>query len=606
VTTAQLTPVIVAVPLAVAAALAVVGRWLPRAVRDGVGLLTAAGAVALSALFIAATADTRLVEWVGGWRPVQGHSVGIVFVVDRLGASLALLVSALVLIALIYSTKYFEDVESHYHVLMLAFLGGMSGFALTGDLFDMFVFFELMGTAAYALTGYKVEEKAPVQAALNFGVVNSLGAYVTVVGIALIYARTGELGLAQVGDALHGEHADGLVVAAFVLIITGWLVKAAVAPFHFWLADAHAMAPAPVCTLFSGVMVVLGVYGAMRVYTVSFADVLPEPDVRRALLVVGVVTAVVGALMCFLQSHLKRMLAFSTIAHVGLFLCAAATLTPDGVGGAAAYVAGHAGIKAALFLCCGVLLNRFASVDEVHLHGRGRSLRLLTWLWMICGLALAGLPPFGTFTGKSLGEEALVASGYHWGPLLFVLVSAVTAGTVLRAGLRVFFGVGERVRHDDAPGPESENEEPETEHETRLAHTPIQMTAAIIMLMLGSLAVGVVPALATHVAEAGARFLDGADYIRQALTSASASPLEPESVTSWTEEGLLLSALSVLLAAIVAVASTHARQVTRGREIAPSFVRGIRAVHSGHVGDYVAWLLVGVAGIAALVGVPLT
>src|SRR5207248_9396957 len=107
--------------------------------------------------------------------------------------------------------------------------------------------------AGYALAGFKIEDPEAVQGALNFGVVNSLGAYLGLVGIGLIYGRTGQLGLPQIGAALAGRGTDPLVLTGFALIATAWLVKAAVVPFHFWLADAHAVAPAPVCGLFSGV-----------------------------------------------------------------------------------------------------------------------------------------------------------------------------------------------------------------------------------------------------------------------------------------------------------------------------------------------------------------
>lgn len=167
-----------------------------------------------------------------------------------------------------------------------------------------------------------------------FALVNSLGAYATLLGIGLLYARTGELGLAQIGSALDARPGgpDALVIASFVLVVTGLLVKAAAVPFHFWLADAHAVAPTPVCMLLSGVMVELGLYGTARVYWTVFAGPggIPEPAAHRALLALGVLTAALGAVMCWQQRHLKRLLAYSTIAHTGMFLVGLATLTPEG------------------------------------------------------------------------------------------------------------------------------------------------------------------------------------------------------------------------------------------------------------------------------------
>jgi multicomponent Na+:H+ antiporter subunit D len=143
-----------------------------------------------------------------------------------------------------------KEAARPYDVLMIVFCGAMCGFALTGDLFNMFVWFELMSVAAYALTGFKIAELGPLQGAINFAVSNTIGAYMVLIGIALLYARTGALNLAQIGRTLAGQKPDGLVVVALTLIVVGFLVKAAMVPFHFWLSDAHAAAPAPVCVLF--------------------------------------------------------------------------------------------------------------------------------------------------------------------------------------------------------------------------------------------------------------------------------------------------------------------------------------------------------------------
>src|SRR6185437_16174878 len=226
---------------------------------------------------------------------------------------------------------------------ILCFLGAMCGFSLTGDMFNLFVFFELMSAAAFALCGYKTEDASALQGALNFAVTNTIGAYFVLTGIALLYARTGALNMAQMSEAMASRPVDKLVLIAFAFVSCGYLVKAAVVPFHFWLADAHAVAPSPICVLFSGVMVEMGLYAFTRIYWAVFQQTLHADigSLRVLFVSVGVITAVVAAIMCFSQRNLKRLLAFSTISHVGLMTLGIGLFTASGLAGAAIYTLGH-------------------------------------------------------------------------------------------------------------------------------------------------------------------------------------------------------------------------------------------------------------------------
>lgn len=603
---ATLAPLAIAVPILGACLLLPLGAKLPRPIVDGTALAAAATTVVFDALLFSHTDGGRVVNWLGRWTPVHGHSVGIVLVIDRIGAGVALLAAVLTVLGLTFAWRHMQGAEGHFHALMLLFLAGMTGFCLTGDLFDMFVFFELMGGAAFALTGFKVGDPTSLQGGLNFGIVNSLGAYLTLTGIGMLYSRTGQLGLAQLGQALQARHLDALVTIAFVLVSTGWLVKAAVAPFHFWLADAHAVAPTPVCVLFSGVMVELGVFGVYRVYWTAFAGVLPEDKLRLAFLVLGTLTALVGAVMCLAERHFKRLLAYSTIAHIGLFVTAAATMDEPGFTGAATYVLGHAGAKCALFLIAGLLLNRYRTVDEISLHGRARELKFVAVLFAIAGLALAGAPGFGTGLGKAIGEDALSKAGYWFGPPLFVAVSALTAGAVLRAGGRIFLGLGPIPQH---LADETSGDEEHAETEERAGRKPFPMVAPIVVLLVGCLLTGIVPGVVRSLGQGAAQFLDHQGYIAQALHGASPAPADVPDHISWTGTGIALSILSTVLAFAVAVAgiyaATYREQVERAlRPLAAAF-GVLRRLHSGHVGDYVAWLFIGMTALAALVGIPL-
>ncbi|MFG2633883.1 complex I subunit 5 family protein [Streptomyces sp. NPDC048362] len=583
----HLLPLLAALPLLGAALLVAVGRRLPRIAAEITGFVVSGGTAALAVVLLLGSSPP-MVEWVGGWLPVAGESVGIVVVGDGPALGMAAAVSLLTLAALAYSWRYFDE-PPHGHrgaftALLLVFQGAMCGFAVAGDLFNAFVFFELMSVTAYALTGYRIDEAKAVQGALTFGVVNSLGAYAMLMGIGLLYARTGELAMTKIGRGLdtaagHGGP-DALVLASFVLVMTGLLVKAAAVPFHFWLPDAHAVAPTPVCMLLSGVMVELGAYGVWRVYGTVFAGPggIPAADLTRALVTLGTLTAATGAVMCWYQRHIKRLLAYSTVAHTGLFLVGLGVLTPEGDDGVALYLLGHAGVKAALFACTGVLLDRFGSVDEHALQGRGRPLRATAVMFAVGGVALAGLPPFGTALGKSVAEEAV------GGPLtvVYVLASAITAGAVLRVTARVFLGLGPRPR-DAEYETSGSDEQPETG--TLLSRVPDTMTVVPALLLAAALAVGVAPGFG--------------DLVARSVNEAGSGGAH--AAAHWTAHGALLGVASTALAAALA-----ARAVTRPRWLAaPGWAEPLRRLQSGHVGDYVAWLLVGatVLGALALPGV---
>jgi len=593
----------VAVPFLVAAALTGAGRRVPRRVLDVVGLATA-GFVLAACLWLAReSAGGELVYWFGGWRPRSGVALGIAFVVDPLGAGLAALAATLVAASLAFSWRFFDAVGALYHSLMLVFLGGMVGFCLTGDLFNLFVFFELISVAAYALTGYKVEEEESLVGALNFAVVNSLGSFFVLAGIGLLYGRTGALNLAQVGRSLAGGPADGLVAAAFVLLSCGFLVKGAVAPFHFWLPDAHAVAPTPVSVLFSGVMVELGLYAVARVYWAALSGPLGPHSgaVGGVLLGLGALTAVVGGVMCLAQRHLKRLLAFSTVSHMGIVLIGVALFSPAALAGTAVYVVGHGLVKGSLFLGTGVLLHRRKSVDEVRLRGLGRGLPVTGAAFGLAGLGLAGLPPFATHPGKALIEGVAGARGpgFGWVAAVLTLASALTAAAVLRAGARVFLGWGPP-GGDGTPGSPGD-EGPETRGDS--GRTPLSMVAPMVTLVALALACGLAPGLSRRAVDAASRFVDREGYAARVLDGRVAPPRSvPASMP--TPPGAVAAVLPSAAAVALALAAlaihrlpTAWRESIRG---AARPVEVLRALHSGRVGDYVTWLVVGVAVVGGL------
>jgi multicomponent Na+:H+ antiporter subunit D len=323
----------------------------------------------------------------------------------------------------------------------------------------------------------------------------------------------------------------------------------------------------------------------------------------------GTLTAVVGAAMCFAQRHLRRMLAFATISHVGLFLIGIALLEPGGLSGTAVYVLADGAVKASLFICVGVLGHRYASVDEHTLFGRGKDLPITAGLMVLGGLALASLPPFGPFLGKALIEESATKLGYGWIAVPFVFASAVTGAAVLRASGRIFWGWGRQVEHGPDPFAAPTREaDPEIEYPHDAV--PRTMTIPTFALLAVGLGIGLVPGLADHFLAAAERFQDRPAYVATVLGGRVGPQTGPAHAPGPGAIDFLYATLSLagaLALAAVALIRGRVRDALRpgAAGAADRALLGLRGLHSGHVGDYVTWLVVGTVVLGGIFAVSL-
>jgi multicomponent Na+:H+ antiporter subunit D len=604
----SLVPLTVAIPLLAAALVGAAGHWVPIRVFHALAVAVAATVTALSIVLLVHVNRHELVYWFGGWQPRHGLALGIAFTVDPIGAAHAALVGVLATAALLASWTFFEEQEvGHlYYTLMLLFLGGMVGFSLTGDLFNMFVWFELMGVAAYALTGFQVRQPAVLQGAINFAVTNSIGAFAVLLGIALLYGRTAALNFQQLGAALAGRPVDGLVVAAFVLLAVGFLVKAGAVPFHFWLSDAYAVAPAPVGVLLAGIMSDLGFHAVGRIYWDVFAGATGAAGGVRWLLVgVGVLTALVGGVMCLLEADLKRIVAFLVIGHGGIFLVGIGLLDARGLAGSTAYVVTDGLLKGALFLAIGVAVHRLGASDELLLHGKGRRLRWLPLglVFLVCGLGFAALPPFGPFVSKALIEQSASAHGYGWLPPLLTAATILPAAAVLRATGRIFLSLGPA--HDpllrtqpDEPA-EGEPSGDESKHGVKLS--VLGPAVALVVLALG---VAFVPGLAGRTEIAARRFEDHRAKEAEVLHGRLPAPPPPPYAIPLGAGSYAYGAASTALALGLGLVLLYRRRLPGAVRAAArplgAAVPALRAAHSGAVTDYVAYIAAGGAVVGAV------
>jgi multicomponent Na+:H+ antiporter subunit D len=572
----ELVPLTIAVPLAVSALLIAIAHFIPPRFADAAALLAAIASAAIcGALAVHTAQHGPLTYWFGGWTPQPGVVLGIGFVIDPASAGFAAFIGVLIAATSVFAWGFFDEVHAHFHVIMLLFLAAMVGFCLTHDLFNLFVWFEVMSVAAYALTAYRLERPS-LAGALNFVVVNSVASFMMLGGVALLYARTGTLDFAALSEAIARAGNDPVTTGAFCLLAAALMVKGAIFPFHFWLSDAHAVAPSPVSVIFSGAMVGVGLFGLAKLTLEVFPNAAAAQFFARdGFAALGGITAFIGGTMCWMQRHLKRMLAFSTISHLGIMLIGLASLSATGFGGLLAYLVGHGLVKGALFMIAGMLLATQPGADEITLRGRGRDIMPAGIAMGIGALLLGGLP-WGILDAGTRLIGATSPLGAEWVQAAVLFGTAVTGATVLRAALRIFLDLG--------PEPDPEEIQSPSEEEREVADRPLWLMLAPCVFLLAlalipgetarhvaAIAVGFYPALAPGGLEAG-----GAEWL------------------PW-----LSLFLTVALAASELLRDRFPKGVLVARDamLRPIFY-GVRALHTGLVGDYVVWLMLGIAGFA--------
>lgn len=611
----NLIPLIIALPLLTSSVLIAFGSFMQRRLIEGVSIFINIIICWMCFKLLQMTAEGPVVYWFGGWVPHEHVATGISFYVDRIGAAIALMVSILTLGSLIFSWKYFREIKGYYHSMIFIFLSSMCGFSLSGDLFNLFVWFELMSATAIALCAYKSDELSSLHGALNFAVINTVGAFLSLTGIGLIYARTGALNMAQLAVSLSSTSFNFLILTAFLFISCGFLVKAAVVPFHFWLADAHAVAPTPVSVLFSGIMVELGLYAVARIYWVLFSSPFETHQIKIQLLfmAIGVITSVLGAIMCYMQRHIKRLLAFSTISHIGLMVIAFALLNHKALQGLVLYWIGHGFIKAALFILVGILLHAFESVDEYELRGKGVELNGISFLFFTATFALGGFPPFLNFIGKSLIDEIATALHLNWLSWIFILSEGLTAGAILRVGLRVFtrLGVISPILQEEPFSQNRPSDQPvkggeESETRKLISKIPKAMIFPAILFLALAITPHFILGFSEQVEKAAVEFIQTDTYIKKSLGEKVVinhfHHRETPKVHVEEKKRLVLSHQVVLIFIILITGLFGLWVVPAIFSSKSIFTFPIRKMgsflhilHSGQIGDYLTWFTLGVA-----------
>ncbi len=332
-------------------------------------------------------------------------------VADRL-STLLLLVSAVVaLCVLVYSVgqgiiEFGRDTPlSVFYPTFLVLCAGVSNAFLAGDLFNLYVGFEILLAASYVLI--TLGGSGPrLRAGATYVVVAVLSSVVFLIAIAAIYAVTGTVNLADLAEKLRAVP-EGVQTVLRLLLLSAFAIKAAVFPLSAWLPDSYPTAPAPVTAVFAGLLTKVGVYAMIRTQTLLF----PDHRISSLLLWAALATMLVGILGAVAQSDIKRMLSFTLVSHIGYMVFGIALASELGLASSIFYTVHHITIQTTLFLVAGLIEIRGGSTSLEKLGGLARAAPVLALMFFIPAMNLAGIPPFSGFFGKVGLAEAGVARG---------------------------------------------------------------------------------------------------------------------------------------------------------------------------------------------------
>jgi multicomponent Na+:H+ antiporter subunit D len=393
-------------------------------------LAASTAAFAYSAFLLMRVDDTgTVVSAVSGWAP----PLGIALVADRLAVLLLAVATATLLAVLIYAIgqKDTEEEFAGFHAVYQMLAAGVALALLTGDLFTLFVAFEIMLTASYVLLTHRAGG-AEIRATISYVVIGLVASALFLTAIALIYGVTGTVNIADLTTRLD-EVPDGLRSGLGWMLFLVFGIKAAIFPLFFWLPDSYPVAPAPVTALFAGLLTKIGVYAMLRTQTLLF----PSDEPVLLMLIIAGLTMVVGVLGAIAQKDIKRILSFHIVSQIGYMVMGLGFFTAAGIAAAIVFIVHQIVVKASLFLVGGLVeeMEGTGTIDSV--DGVARTYPVLAVLFLPAALSLAGFPPFSGFVGKL----ALIDAGLDAERWFVVGVSLLASALTLVSMTKIWGGV---------------------------------------------------------------------------------------------------------------------------------------------------------------------
>jgi multicomponent Na+:H+ antiporter subunit D len=527
-----------------------------------------------SLLLVAATDVYRgdgqvLTHFFSAEKPVHGQALGIAFGADPFGLAFALLTAALGTLLLLSLLSEFGDIGERelggLAALTQLLLAALIGSALTADSVNLFVWFEVAALASYGLTGFFLERPIAVEAAFKIVVLTTIGSFAVFVGCGLLYREYGALNLGQLHQSLQ-QHVTTPAMIALALLLLGFATKAGLVPFHSWLPDAHTPVPGAISALFSGLMVNLGIVAITRLALQVYGPRSGHP-VLGLLTGIGIISALLGAVLALAQDDLKRLLAWDTVSQMGVLLVGFASATPEGVGGATFHLLNHGLFKALMFLCAGAIVHATGITSVHEMGGLVRRRPIMTVAFTVAAMSIAGIPGFNGYASLALIHGGL--QRHH--PAIFVLAlvaQVITIAALARATYLVFY----RRR---------------AEPYERLDDQHLGMRISLITLAVACIAVGAVPYLIVHnvAGPAASILLHPPAYAADVLGSGGAVPKLYLPFSYGKPEDLIITVVEVVAGLALAAAYLRMKE--------PRPITALRRLHNGSVNDYAAFAVAG-------------
>jgi multicomponent Na+:H+ antiporter subunit D len=403
------------------------------------------GTVTVTSVVLLVRVDQDGVDAVqaGAWRA----PIGITLVADRLTAIMLVIAMIMLLAVLLFAIGQPGAELRHvgFHPVYLVLSAGIAAAFLTGDLFNLFVAFEVTLMASYVLItlGGRHDQ---IRSGMTYVVISLVASTLFLIALAYIYAATGTVNLADL-NAKIGDLPDGLRSGLAVLLVVVFGIKAAIFPLFFWLPDSYPTAPTPVTAAFAGLLTKVGVYAMIRSQTLLFPD---DTQPGTLLLVLAGATMVVGVLGAIIQNEIKRILSFHIISQIGYMIMGLGLFSVAGLAGAVLYIIHHIVVKTTLFLVAGLVEERTGTGVLARLSGIVRLEPLLAILFLLPALSLAGIPPLSGFVAKLALVDAGVSASAYAIVGVSLAVSLLTLYSMTKIWANVFWGPPETEMRDQS------------------------------------------------------------------------------------------------------------------------------------------------------------